>query len=174
MLRARLTGSVLACWRVRSAVDQRRLVQQGQVPKTCALRQPLIGRAGETNRGRAPHVARNCRSGGFLVPTQWTARRPVHSPAESVHVPECCTNAHPDLIHVPPLLSATVVCALRSALSYSSLDSARLLRREDAGNDTTAASGGARKASPWLVPASNEDLRSRTRQARRDCGRGRH
>lgn len=39
---------------------------------------------------------------------------------------------------------------------------ARLLRRKDAGNDTTAASDGARKAPPWLVSASNADLESRT------------
>jgi hypothetical protein len=38
----------------------------------------------------------------------------------------------------------------------------RLLRREDAENDTTAAPNAARKTSPWPVPASNAGLRSRT------------
>ncbi|KAH8621722.1 hypothetical protein IG631_23599 [Alternaria alternata] len=40
----------------------------------------------------------------------------VCNPAKSVPIPECCTNVHPDLIHVPPLGSDAVIRALRSAL----------------------------------------------------------
>jgi hypothetical protein len=143
---------------------------RGDVPQTsrrwCGpLRLSLTGRAAKNTCQQLFHALAGRRQGrgAFLVPTQWTAActsctqpsqlglysRVLHQRSSGS---DTCPASRISLRHRGAVIGS----------SYSSLDGARLLGREDAGKDTTAASEGAGKASSWLVPASNEDQESRT------------
>jgi hypothetical protein len=124
--------AILACWRVCSAVGHWRLFQDKQMSR--ALRQPLVCRAREMKYGscttyspelprrRAPDLEAELpriRANNCSAPSQFSRQQRAQSvcdPAKSVPIPECCTNVHPELFHVPPLGSAAVIRALRSAL----------------------------------------------------------